>query len=58
MFPVSSLPSRTVTNVSWLICLTWVLTLLANTPTWLAHNLLELEEDGQDLLLGDCLHFS
>ena len=52
VYPVTSLPSRTVTNVRWLIALTWLVTLLANIPTFLAHNLLALEQDGESRVLN------
>ena len=48
--PVSSLPTRTVRNVRWLITLTWLLTLISNIPILLTHNLLSLEEEGQSRL--------
>ena len=57
--PVSSLPTRTVRNVRWLIGLTWLLTLTSNIPILLTHNLLSLEDDGggagQSLLIRNIL---
>ena len=41
--PVSSLGYRTITNAKLAISLTWLTPMLAVTPVWWAHNLLDFQ---------------
>jgi len=43
VYPVSSLTTRTVANVKYLILATWLLILLSNIPLWLTHSILQVD---------------
>ena len=51
VYPVSSLTTRTVANVKYLILATWLLILLSNIPLWLTHSILKVDNSESPIVL-------
>ena len=46
VLPVWSLPYRTVPLTKLAILMTWAVTVTSNTPVWLAHHTIQIENGG------------